>query len=124
MSACPVDAITSQDGVVQINDDACIGCHACVNACPFGAMYIHRDQDVPLKCDLCEDNGQPKCVAMCPTNAIAYLPEHVFGQAHRLNNVLSYTHMREIEYMEKGEKKHLHYADNNAAEQNTGESTS
>jgi hypothetical protein len=40
----------------------------------------------------------------------------VFGQAHRLNNVLSYAHMKEIEYMEKGEPKKLHYADNNAAE--------
>ena len=44
------------------------------------------------------------------------MPEHVFGQAHRLNNVLSYTHMKEIEYTEGGKPKRLHYADNNAAE--------
>jgi formate hydrogenlyase subunit 6/NADH:ubiquinone oxidoreductase subunit I len=54
---------------------------------------------------------------MCPTGAIVFLPEHVLGQAHRLNNVLSYAYMKEIEYMEKGEKKRLHYADNNAAQQ-------
>jgi len=116
LSACPADAIYSKDGVVRIKNDDCLGCHACVDACPFGAMYVHSDLDVPLKCDLCEDNGDPQCAKMCPTGAIVFMPEHVFGQAHRLNNVLSYAHMKEIEYMEKGKPKHLHYADNNAAE--------
>ena len=102
--------------VAYIREDECIGCHACVDACPFGAMYIHPDLDVPLKCDLCSNNSEPQCARMCPMGAIVYLPEHVFGQAHRLNNVLSYAHMKEIEYMEKGEPKKLHYADNNADE--------
>jgi carbon-monoxide dehydrogenase iron sulfur subunit len=116
MAACPTNAIYSRNGVVLIKDEECVGCHACVDACPFGAMYIHPDLDVPLKCDLCGDNGQPQCARMCPTEAIVFLPEHVFGQAHRLNNVLSYAHMKEIEYIEDGKSKLLHYADNNAAE--------
>ena len=116
ISTCPTDAIYKQNGVVKIRHDDCIGCHACVDACPFGAMYVHPDIDVPLKCDLCEDSGQPQCVKMCPTGALVFMPEHVFGQAHRLNNVLSYTHMKEIEYLEDGKPKRLHYADNNAAE--------
>ena len=115
-AACPTDAITAKDGVVVINDDDCVGCHACVDACPFGAIYVHSDLDVPLKCDLCQDSGNPMCAQACPTGAIAFIPEHVFGQASRLSNVLSYAHMKEIEYMEKGERKHLHYADNNAVE--------
>ena len=60
--------------------------------------------------------GHPLARCACPTGALAYIPEHVFGQPQRLNNVLSYTHMKEIEYMEKGKRKHLHYADNNAPE--------
>jgi carbon-monoxide dehydrogenase iron sulfur subunit len=116
MSACPVNALYRKDGVVHLNDKACIGCKACVRACPFGAMYVHSDLKVPLKCDLCADNGDPQCVKMCPTGALGYIPEHVFGQSHRLNNVLSYAHMKEIEYMVKGKPKQLHYADNNAAE--------
>ena len=111
-AACPTNAIITQNGVVKINADDCVGCHACVDACPFGAMYVHTELEVPLKCDLCQDNGEPECAKMCPTGAIVYLPEHVFGQAHRLNNVLSYAHMKEIEYMEKGERKRLRYADN------------
>ena len=66
---------------------------------------------MPLKCDLCEDRGEHQCVKMCPTGAIVLIPEHVFGQTHRLNNVLSYAHMKEIEYMEKGEKKIIRYAE-------------
>jgi len=113
-AACPTHAIYTQDGIVRINADDCIACHACVDACPFGAMYIHTDIEVPLKCDLCAEHDQPECARMCPSEAIVFMPEHVFGQAHRLNNVLSYAHMKEIEYMEKGERKRLHYADNEA----------
>ena len=109
--ACPTNAIYSQDGIVRINESECVGCHACVDACPFGAIYIHSELDTPLKCDLCENNDEPWCAKMCPTGAIVFIPEHVFGQAHRLGNVLSYAHMKEIEYMEKGERKRLHYAE-------------
>jgi len=109
-AACPTNAIYRKDSVVYINEEDCVACHACVDACPFGAMYVHSQIETPLKCDLC--NGDPECVKMCPTHAIVFLPEHVFGQAHRLNNVLSYAHMKEIEYMEKGERKRLRYADN------------
>ena len=112
LAACPTNAIYSKDGIVRINEDDCVACHACVDACPFGAMYIHSEVETPLKCDLCEGLGQPQCVKMCPTQAIVLLPEHVFGQSHRLNNVLSYAHMKEIEFMEKGERKRLRYADN------------
>jgi len=109
-AACPTNAIYRKDGIVHINKEDCVACHACVDACPFGAIYVHSELEAPLKCDLC--NGDPQCVKVCPTEAIVFLPEHVFGQAHRLNNVLSYAHMKEIEYMEKGERKRLRYADN------------
>jgi len=115
--ACPTKAIYRKDGVVRINKEECIACYACVEACPFGAIYVHSEIETPLKCDLCEDNGQPMCVKVCPTEAIVFIPEHVFGQAHRLNNVLSYAHMKEIEYMEKGERKRLRYADNEPSDQ-------
>ena len=114
IGACPTDAIYSKEGVVRINEEECIACHACIDACPFGAIYNHTEINTPLKCDLCVESGEPKCAEMCPTGALVFLPEHVFGQAHRLKNVLSYAHMKEIEYMEKGERKRLHYADNEA----------
>ena len=38
IDACPVDAISKRiDGIVLINEELCIGCDACIEACPFGA---------------------------------------------------------------------------------------
>ena len=106
---CPVGAITREDGVVKIDDNECLSCYNCVESCPFGAIYVHADLDIPFKCDLC--GGDPACVRECPKGAIKFMPSYLLGQTHRLNNVLSYTHMKEVEYVEKGEKKHLRYAE-------------
>jgi Fe-S-cluster-containing hydrogenase component 2 len=81
----------------------------CVEACPFGAIYAHSDVEHPIKCDLC--NGNPQCVATCPKNVIRLIPEQALGESKRINNVLSYTHMKEIEFMEKGQKKIIQYAE-------------
>lgn len=107
--ACPVDALNRKNGVVHLDQDACISCMKCVEDCPFGAIYAHADVDYPIKCDMCD--GAPKCVEKCPKNAIRLIPEQAFGEARRLSNVLSYAHMKEIEYMEKGEKKIIRYAE-------------
>ncbi len=107
--ACPVQALKRVDDVVELDKDICISCMKCVEACPFGAMYIHSDVDNPIKCDLC--GGDPQCVAVCPKNVIRLIPEQILGESRRINNVLSYTHMKEIEFMEKGEKKTIQYAE-------------
>jgi carbon-monoxide dehydrogenase iron sulfur subunit len=106
---CPVDALSRENGVVQLDKDGCISCMKCVEACPFGAIYAHADVDYPIKCDMC--NGAPKCVEKCPKGAIRLIPEQALGESKRLSNVLSYAHMKEIEYMEKGEKRIIRYAE-------------
>ena len=66
MAVCPVpDAmyIDENTGAVIINDDKCIQCLACVDACPFGAIQVGPSQEI-LKCDLC--GGDPVCVKYCP----------------------------------------------------------
>ena len=107
--ACPVDALRRADGVVHLDTDTCVSCMKCVEACPFGAMYAHEDIENPIKCDLC--GGEPKCVEVCPKGALRLIPEQAMGESKRMNNVLSYAHMKEIEFMEKGEKKIIHYAE-------------
>jgi len=106
---CPVDAIVRRNGMVEIDKDLCISCLKCLKSCPFGALFIHDDVEQPIKCDLC--GGDPECVKVCPKDAILFIPEHVLGQAQRIDNVLSYYHMKEIEYFEKGEKKQIRYAE-------------
>ena len=72
---CPTGAISrrSEDGVVLVNRDLCIGCHSCELACPFGAPKFTEDGKM-AKCDLCyvrrEQGLKPACVRVCPTLAL------------------------------------------------------
>lgn len=63
----------SEDGMVSIDKNKCIGCLTCVLVCPYGA--ISQDETGAVqKCELCLKNscGSPACVAGCPNNAIVY----------------------------------------------------
>jgi anaerobic carbon-monoxide dehydrogenase iron sulfur subunit len=107
--ACPVGALRWTDSVVQLDRANCISCMKCVEACPFGAIFAHSDLEYPVKCDLC--GGQPKCVETCPKGALRFIPEQCLGESKRMNNILSYTHMKEIEFTEKGEQRTIRYAE-------------
>jgi len=72
LAACPEKAI-SQDpisGVVSIDETRCSGCGECMEACPYGAMALHPDTGIAMKCDLC--GGNPECVLHCPFGAILF----------------------------------------------------
>lgn len=109
MDSCPSDAIYIENDVVRIDSNKCVGCHACVVSCSFGAIYMHSDLTAPFKCELC--GGDPYCVKACPKNAILYVPEHTLGQTNRLIETLKYAHLKEMEYFEHGVKKKLSYAE-------------
>jgi Fe-S-cluster-containing dehydrogenase component/formate-dependent nitrite reductase membrane component NrfD len=75
MSICPTNALYRADnGVVDFNDDNCIGCKGCMNACPYDALYINPATNTAHKCNFCnhriEQNLEPSCVVVCPTHAI------------------------------------------------------
>lgn len=63
--ACPVDAIAETDGVFRVDEDACIACYECVDACPHGVMFAHPTLEAPIKCTLCRE-----CVEICPRDAL------------------------------------------------------
>ena len=62
------------DGIVEFDADRCIGCKACLQACPYDAIYIDPNSGTAAKCHYCAhrtDIGlEPACVVVCPEHAI------------------------------------------------------
>ena len=75
IDACPVPGATYQreDKVVLVDEETCIGCHACVHACPFGARSMNTETNKVVKCTFCiaevKAGESPFCVKTCPTDA-------------------------------------------------------
>lgn len=96
VAVCPQDATHQRDdGIVYVDQEACIGCGTCVKACPYGARHIapdvtsnhaeggpiaYENQVFPAhkamvaeKCTFCServDAGElPACVNTCVSNA-------------------------------------------------------
>jgi len=74
---CPVSAmIQRDDGIVDFDKDRCIGCKACLQACPYDAIYVDPDGGTAAKCHMCAhrvDLGlEPACVVVCPEHAILF----------------------------------------------------
>lgn len=72
VAACPTQALFIDDvtGAVLSRPGVCDGCAACVEACPFEMVALHRETRLALICDLCR--GDPSCVKRCATKAISY----------------------------------------------------
>ncbi len=96
LRACPTGATRrEEDGTVQIDAATCIGCRACMQACPYEARQFlwalknhwpdeavtpfeeHSRKKFDLgtvsKCDFCQTRRaagrEPACVEACPTEA-------------------------------------------------------
>ncbi len=73
--ACPTSAMYRRpDGIVDFDKSICIGCKACIAACPYDAIFINPEDHSAEKCNFCAqrlDVGlEPACVVVCPAEAI------------------------------------------------------
>jgi len=77
--ACPTGAVhrAGEGGPVLYDEERCIGCRMCVQACPFGVITVSPDGKRVLKCDLCIErlarHEEPACVSACPTRALLFV---------------------------------------------------
>lgn len=74
VKSCIAGALSkTEDGMVVIDKEKCVGCFTCVLVCPFGAIMPAPNGKTAQKCMLCTDNGrEPNCVAHCPNGAIVF----------------------------------------------------
>lgn len=129
---CPTKATYKRDdGIVLIDWDTCIGCGACIQACPYGQRFYVKDNritypgsaleyenpavhksptGVPVKCDFCyhrvDEGRQPACVETCPTHA------RIFGKLDEgekpLNELISRKNARTL-LPEMGTSPNVYY---------------
>ncbi|WP_306007165.1 4Fe-4S dicluster domain-containing protein [Aquicoccus porphyridii] len=81
VTVCPTGASykRTEDGIVLVNEDDCMGCGLCAWACPYGARELDQLSGVMKKCTLCidriynenipEEDRVPACVRSCPAGA-------------------------------------------------------
>ncbi len=102
LRACPAPGAIVQfaNGIVDFQQDNCIGCGYCQTGCPFNIpRYSAKDQKA-YKCTLCSDRVavglEPACIKSCPTQALT------FGTKE---SMLDLAHERVIELGERGFKQ-------------------
>lgn len=95
VTVCPTGASykRAEDGIVLVNESACIGCGLCAWACPYGARELDAAAGVMKKCTLCVDRiydqklpeaeRKPSCVLACPANA------RLYGDIHDEESIVS-----------------------------------
>ena len=79
VSACLVGAFSkTETGAVLYDEDKCIGCRYCMQACPFEVPRYEWGSLVPRvqKCRMCYERvaagGQTACAEACPTGATQF----------------------------------------------------
>jgi len=102
VQVCPVGAtFSTEDGVVLIDSERCIGCRYCIQACPYSARYLHPNTKTADKCTFCYHRITkgllPACVEVCPTQA------RVFGDLKsKASRLVRFRRMNKIHVLKPG----------------------
>ena len=78
LKACPAPGAIVQyaNGIVDFQEENCIGCGYCIAGCPFNIPRISKRDHKVYKCTLCSDRVavglEPACIKACPTGALVF----------------------------------------------------
>ncbi len=69
--------------MIQINEEKCVGCGLCANACQQGAIQIIDGKAKLVHDDYCDGLGN--CLPMCPVDAISFSEKEIKNKNHAQN---------------------------------------
>lgn len=74
---CPTGSMHISDiGIVEHDDDTCIGCRICVSVCPYEVPQFVAEKRIVQKCDACRDlldeHLNPACVDACVMRCLEF----------------------------------------------------
>jgi formate dehydrogenase iron-sulfur subunit len=78
LKACPAPGAIVQynNGIVDFQQENCIGCGYCVTGCPFNVPKLSKTTKKVYKCTLCVDRVsvglEPACIKACPTSCLQF----------------------------------------------------
>jgi Fe-S-cluster-containing dehydrogenase component/formate-dependent nitrite reductase membrane component NrfD len=103
VTICPTRALFKRtDGIVDLDGDVCIGCRACMVACPYDQLFIDPNTRTAEKCNFCAnrvENGLlPACVSVCPTEC------RIFGDLDDETSEVARIAARQTKSVRKPEK--------------------
>jgi len=107
---CPVQATYQQkDGIVVIDNERCVGCGYCVQACPYDARFINKKTNTADKCTFCthrlESGLLPACVESCVGGA------RIIGDLNQADSQISQLlkeHKKDIKVLKPKAGTHPH----------------
>lgn len=108
---CPVSALgKANNGIVDIDPRICIGCKACLQGCPYDAIYLNEEKGIAQKCHFCAHRAEqglaPACAVVCPTEAI--VPGDLHDPASRVSMLIEH-HDTRVRKPEAGTRPNVHY---------------
>lgn len=114
---CPTEAMYQRaDGIVEFDNSVCIGCKACMQACPYDAIYIDPETNTAAKCHYCahrtEVGLEPACVVVCPEQAI--IAGDMNDPQSQISRLLAWEDVT-VRKPEQGTSPKLFYIDGNDA---------
>ena len=113
VAICPVSALEkAENGIVDIDPDVCIGCKACLQGCPYDAIFLNEEKGIAQKCHFCAHRAEiglaPACAVVCPTEAI--VPGDLHDPASRASALIR-EHDTAVRKPEAGTNPNVHYLD-------------